>query len=77
MTYEEDLALFRQTFPPSSDRGTNHPDPDSLIWELEKTVEQHPEKWGWLDPPCQVCGENAVVIWDREKGYRCDACRIF
>ena len=44
-------------------------DVPSLIWELEKTVEEHPERWGWVGKICP-CGEPAEV-WSEKEGYRC------
>lgn len=42
----------------------------SLFWELEKTIEKHPELW-WPGNKCVTCGELAVS-WDQANGYRCE-----
>lgn len=42
----------------------------SVVWETEKTIEAHPERWGWLGKICP-CGE-AAVIWTKRVGYRCE-----
>ncbi len=53
-----------------------------LFWNLEKKMEEHPERWGWdrhringkewvLGKNC-YCGEKAVM-WQKDTGYRCGA----
>lgn len=51
-------------------------DVGELFWNLEKTVEKNPEKWGWLDKACSVCGNTGVVVWDQRYGYRCEKDRV-
>lgn len=66
MNYEFQLHPPHDLLP-----GAKQIDWRELVWNLEKTVEQHPEKWGWLDKRCSVCGEEGVVFFDRKHGYRC------
>lgn len=67
MTFDEDLALFRSTYP--ADFVQRHPDWGNLIWALERTVESNPEKWGWIGKLCS-CGEPAE-LWSAGTGYLC------
>jgi hypothetical protein len=67
MTFEDDLKLYRETYP--KDFVQRHADWSNLVWELEKTVEMHPERWGWAGKQC-FCGEPAES-WCLQYGYLC------
>ena len=70
MISQEDLALYRETFPPGYHRASA--DWRSVTWETEKTAEQHPDLWGWIGKRC-VCG-NPADGWEEGRGYFCWDC---
>jgi hypothetical protein len=68
-------CLFQLHPPPSLLPDGAVIDVPSLMWNLEKTVEQNSGKWGWLDKACARCGQIGACCWAHDTGYLCEECR--
>ena len=57
-------------------------DVPGLFWNLEKTIEKNPEKWGWAEPCIAILVEKGSacmapsVSYSLATGYRCEEHRF-